>query len=124
MTLPSSSRPASTISTAPVVNAWTIVAAIVTNRIWNSDVPTTTCVPMPRRKIIAGTMIKPPRSEEHKSELQSLMRISYAVFCLKKKNAKKGRTHNSSTYHTIQDSKAVIQHNTATDHTSTSHKQS
>src|SRR3546814_6968274 len=27
-----------------------------------------------------------PRSEEHKSELQSLMRISYAVFCLKKKN--------------------------------------
>src|SRR3546814_3141255 len=27
-----------------------------------------------------------PRSEEHTSELQSLMRISYAVFCLKKKN--------------------------------------
>src|SRR3546814_9794833 len=30
------------------------------------------------------------RSEEHTSELQSLMRISYAVFCLKKKNK---RTH-------------------------------
>src|SRR3546814_1104315 len=29
-----------------------------------------------------------PRSEEHTSELQSLMRISYAVFCLKKKNIK------------------------------------
>src|SRR3546814_7197326 len=29
-----------------------------------------------------------PRSEEHTSELQSLMRISYAVFCLKKKNTK------------------------------------
>src|SRR3546814_9512708 len=28
---------------------------------------------------------KPVRSEEHTSELQSLMRISYAVFCLKKK---------------------------------------
>src|SRR3546814_4740488 len=28
----------------------------------------------------------PKRSEEHTSELQSLMRISYAVFCLKKKN--------------------------------------
>src|SRR3546814_1361598 len=28
----------------------------------------------------------PSRSEEHTSELQSLMRISYAVFCLKKKN--------------------------------------
>src|SRR3546814_7136899 len=33
------------------------------------------------------------RSEEHTSELQSLMRISYAVFCLKKKK-KKGTTHN------------------------------
>src|SRR3546814_3154963 len=30
----------------------------------------------------------PPRSEEHTSELQSLMRISYAVFCLKKKKNK------------------------------------
>src|SRR3546814_1057287 len=29
------------------------------------------------------------RSEEHTSELQSLMRISYAVFCLKKKNTSK-----------------------------------
>src|SRR3546814_5521660 len=37
------------------------------------------------------------RSEEHTSELQSLMRISYAVFCLKKKNHKHNkiyRTHN------------------------------
>src|SRR3546814_7488142 len=33
------------------------------------------------------TCFAPPmRSEEHTSELQSLMRISYAVFCLKKKN--------------------------------------
>src|SRR3546814_2832355 len=32
------------------------------------------------------------RSEEHTSELQSLMRISYAVFCLKKKNNKKYQT--------------------------------
>src|SRR3546814_1864642 len=31
----------------------------------------------------------PCRSEEHTSELQSLMRISYAVFCLKKKNSTK-----------------------------------
>src|SRR3546814_8972647 len=30
--------------------------------------------------------VDPDRSEEHTSELQSLMRISYAVFCLKKKN--------------------------------------
>src|SRR3546814_7290485 len=31
-------------------------------------------------------LMRPSRSEEHTSELQSLMRISYAVFCLKKKN--------------------------------------
>src|SRR3546814_1831689 len=31
------------------------------------------------------------RSEEHTSELQSLMRISYAVFCLKKKKRKKNK---------------------------------
>src|SRR3546814_1060292 len=35
------------------------------------------------------------RSEEHTSELQSLMRISYAVFCLKKKKKKKQSTNNS-----------------------------
>src|SRR3546814_6550587 len=35
------------------------------------------------------------RSEEHTSELQSLMRISYAVFCLKKK--KKNHRHNTRT---------------------------
>src|SRR3546814_6875034 len=37
---------------------------------------------------VAGTANGPNRSEEHTSELQSLMRISYAVFCLKKKNKK------------------------------------
>src|SRR3546814_3333712 len=36
------------------------------------------------------------RSEEHTSELQSLMRISYAVFCLKKKNK---HTHNKPNNH-------------------------
>src|SRR3546814_15497137 len=34
------------------------------------------------------------RSEEHTSELQSLMRISYAVFCLKKKNKQKQKDNN------------------------------
>src|SRR3546814_3662422 len=33
-------------------------------------------------------LVGEPRSEEHTSELQSLMRISYAVFCLKKKKEK------------------------------------
>src|SRR3546814_7080862 len=34
---------------------------------------------------VGDTQHQQPRSEEHTSELQSLMRISYAVFCLKKK---------------------------------------
>src|SRR3546814_10104087 len=38
-----------------------------------------------RRNIDQGPVIEINRSEEHTSELQSLMRISYAVFCLKKK---------------------------------------
>src|SRR3546814_10331254 len=40
----------------------------------------------------AGNCEVGKRSEEHTSELQSLMRISYAVFCLKKKNKKKKST--------------------------------
>src|SRR3546814_8066216 len=36
------------------------------------------------------------RSEEHTSELQSLMRISYAVFCLQKKTRRKTDTHTES----------------------------
>src|SRR3546814_3113451 len=37
------------------------------------------------------------RSEEHTSELQSLMRISYAVFCLKKKKQNRQNTHHAQT---------------------------
>src|SRR3546814_3126187 len=40
------------------------------------------------------------RSEEHTSELQSLMRTSYAVLCLKKKNRNSTRLHSSHSWHT------------------------
>src|SRR3546814_10378979 len=40
----------------------------------------------PHHKYPHGAHGKPDRSEEHTSELQSLMRISYAVFCLNTKN--------------------------------------
>src|SRR3546814_4197642 len=40
------------------------------------------------------------RSEEHTSELQSLMRISYAVFCLKKKKQKTQNNHCYNNKHT------------------------
>src|SRR3546814_4021474 len=38
--------------------------------------------------LLVDERFQEPRSEEHTSELQSLMRISYAVFCLKKKKKK------------------------------------
>src|SRR3546814_4893887 len=48
------------------------------------------CVdPRDSRKIV--------RSEEHTSELQSLMRISYAVFCLKKKKNRQPQTQDKTT---------------------------
>src|SRR3546814_6889241 len=47
----------------------------------------------------ADTFHFPFRSEEHTSELQSLMRISYAAFCLKKKNTSNNHIlPNTNTY--------------------------
>src|SRR3546814_8146453 len=45
--------------------------------------------PEPARVVADKTVQGGHRSEEHTSELQSLMRISYAVFCLKQKNTTK-----------------------------------
>src|SRR3546814_1807355 len=42
------------------------------------------------------------RSEEHTSELQSLMRISYAVFCLKKKKTNTQKSKNKQSNQTIR----------------------
>src|SRR3546814_4006274 len=50
------------------------------------------CRPVSKTNPYRGCeVVRTPRSEEHTSELQSLMRISYAVFCLKKKKNKKHR---------------------------------
>src|SRR3546814_8235040 len=65
--------------------------------------------PMPQQQQLAWLVLGRPlndtasagdksmRSEEHTSELQSLMRISYAVFCLKKKNTQKSNTKTPQT---------------------------
>src|SRR3546814_7263905 len=45
--------------------------------------------------VVVGLAVYLLRSEEHTSELQSLMRISYAVFCLKKKISKQRHNKNS-----------------------------
>src|SRR3546814_1839672 len=53
------------------------------------------CAQLQRYRVYAQRLIyrQTDRSEEHTSELQSLMRISYAVFCLKKKNTQKISQH-------------------------------
>src|SRR3546814_5587197 len=53
-----------------------------------------------------GETLARVRSEEHTSELQSLMRISYAVFCLKKKNIKHTK---KTTTRTTREMKEQIQ---------------
>src|SRR3546814_2830940 len=50
------------------------------------------------------------RSEEHTSELQSLMRISYAGFCLKKNKKKKNKHIHKRTNRTQKNTKRMIMH--------------
>src|SRR3546814_3367789 len=50
----------------------------------------------PTRSVTESVARALARSEEHTSELQSLMRISYAVFCLKKKKNKHHKTHSEN----------------------------
>src|SRR3546814_2803252 len=52
------------------------------------------------------------RSEEHTSELQSLMRISYAVFCLKKKKKQKQTQHTPDEHYVKR--RQTTQHNNTT----------
>src|SRR3546814_8511370 len=56
--------------------------------------------PRPFRDEVGRELVGSLRSDEHTSELQSLMRISYAVFCLKKKNTQSTvkRMYRLSTY--------------------------
>src|SRR3546814_6956541 len=62
-----------------------------------------TAAPLPSDEDNQRTRRPVHRSEEHTSELQSLMRISYAVFCLKKKKEYYSRCNNAIrlTYHDI-----------------------
>src|SRR3546814_1050288 len=57
---------------------------------------------------IRDAHVKGWRSEEHTSELQSLMRISYAVFCLKKKTRTKRKTEHNNKHNQQQQHKNHI----------------
>src|SRR3546814_7308895 len=63
------------------VMAWSKVTGICLN---SASIDAVNFVSVRARSSLSA--VSSPRSEEHTSELQSLMRISYAVFCLKKKN--------------------------------------
>src|SRR3546814_6566144 len=66
-----------------------------------STTPSDAAVAAAPRSVIrvVTAMITASRSEEHTSELQSLMRISYAVFCLKKKKKKKSKKKKNLSIH-------------------------
>src|SRR3546814_8493894 len=74
-----------------------------------------------RVRCVAGVNSLPgsPRSEEHTSELQSLMRISYAVFCLKKKKQYTSNTNNSN--YTDSSIKLIIINNITNEYQYTIH---
>src|SRR3546814_4427021 len=75
-------------------------------------------VPIHKRMVARNSESVACRSEEHTSELQSLMRISYAVFCLKKKkkkNTTKQHTNKQNT-NNITNSHSRKTNNTYTDH--------
>src|SRR3546814_9763722 len=70
-----------------------VAAALVFSRLHNHTVPH---VDAGRYLLPASAASALARSEEHTSELQSLMRISYAVFCLKKKKTQKTNRHKAT----------------------------
>src|SRR3546814_4931845 len=73
-----------TVTARAVVEPWTIsIAAWVMSYVSFHDGLVLSYVASMAAAMIASVI---PRSEEHTSELQSLMRISYAAFCLKNKN--------------------------------------
>src|SRR3546814_6440081 len=88
--------------TAHLSDIETPEAALLTEEIRDAVVDTISKLPPDLRKAITLRELEglsyEERSEEHTSELQSLMRISYAVFCLKKKKTKKNNEQSYCNY--------------------------
>src|SRR3546814_994212 len=81
--------------------AISITSSSVMSTFERSSAPERTApiAPLPGESITAAPLSPVGRSEEHTSELQSLMRISYAVFCLKKKNTHQPNNHPTQLQH-------------------------
>src|SRR3546814_1290320 len=85
------------------------------SRTTRRDAPETRCTTVQVRKHAGRNRRRPraqaARSEEHTSELQSLMRISYAVFCLKQKKNKshiKQRCHKHPAHHKTEHTEIIM----------------
>src|SRR3546814_3121124 len=77
---------------ADIAAAAPLLAQIDGREVWTLDMPGVGGSPdalLPYGAPTIAAVVMEIRSEEHTSELQSLMRISYAVFCLKKKKKQK-----------------------------------
>src|SRR3546814_725224 len=88
-----SAQPAEPVKPAPCLNCAACAPCTLEGSVNGACPLTASAEPVKlnqaTRDQVAAVMLQtgtPERSEEHTSELQSLMRISYAVFCLKKKN--------------------------------------
>src|SRR3546814_6504421 len=80
---------AGVFSAAVMLMGWISTAAVAAHAVALQLASLTFMVPMG----LAQAATVRVRSEEHTSELQSLMRISYAVFCLKKKKNQQNKTY-------------------------------
>src|SRR3546814_10067104 len=85
---------------------FSLIVTCIDTGVPGSSSPTTISVGIPMapiRSVSASFEIAwQQRSEEHTSELQSLMRISYAVFCLKKKNKKHNNTKVATIHNNVK----------------------
>src|SRR3546814_6285092 len=73
------------------VGPWPIIGGLIVVLLLRVVLPAAAPVPVEMTLCLLAVA---GRSEEHTSELQSLMRISYAVFCLKQKKKKNQHTNN------------------------------
>src|SRR3546814_2612433 len=85
---------------------WTLVSALVCILVVGLGVFVASFGRLHPWRLATAGLLMGARSEEHTSELQSLMRISYAVFCLKKKKT----TDHHNTYPTSSPISQPIRH--------------
>src|SRR3546814_6811233 len=77
---------------APVACAHAVLPSITASTKLTDATALSHCLIENSPRVLQVPTVRQGRSEEHTSELQSLMRISYAVFCLKKKTQKQKQT--------------------------------